>query len=277
MKTYLNIVINYSNEEEVIEYAKQLVSQTISDKLNLVVVNNKKSEQLNFNFEEELDKLDIATFIFTPSNNLGYLGGALYGYQHFIKGKIDLPKWVLISNTDIIINDKDFFEKFLFEKYSEDTWCIAPSVYNLKNKTYDNPKYVNRIPLKKMNRSIFIHERPILSLLYLTLGKYKAKKNKKLKKCSQYTYAIQGCFFALKSEFIELIKNYGYEGFLYGEENYIAELIRKNGKKCYSNNNIEIIHNEKMSTKLLNYKKRARYYAKSHRYLRDEFYINDND
>ncbi|PRY82676.1 hypothetical protein [Alkalibacterium olivapovliticus] len=272
MSKFLNIVINYANEEEVLNYATQLSKQSISKDIVLVVVNNKISEGIKVDFQKELEDLNITTHLFDPKSNLGYLNGAFFGYRKYINSASNRPQWIVISNTDIIINEKDFFKKFLESEYSEDIWCIAPSVYNLKNETYDNPKYIDRIPANKMKKSIYIHDKPILSSLYLTLGKYKAKKNKRIKKESQYAYAVQGCFFALNIEFMEIIKNQEYKGFLFGEENFIAELITKQNKKSYCNNEIEIIHNEKTSTGGLNYQKRAQFYFSSHKFIYEEFY-----
>ena len=275
MKSILNIVINYANENEVIAYAQMLEKQSWAEKVSLVVVINKKSENPITNLIEELNKINLLIKVYDPKENLGYMNGALYGYRQFIHDNNEIPDWTIISNTDLAFTDDLFFEKFFSYKYEQDVWCIAPSIFNSNNKTYNNPMYTNRIPLGKINRLIFVFEHPLLSLIYITVGKCKAKAKKRLKKNSKFCYAVHGCFFALKNEFIQLIKDDDYQAFLYSEENYISELIRYYNKSCYYNSNVEIIHDENSSTGLLNYKQRAHYSASSLKYIRNEFYIND--
>ncbi|SFM09237.1 hypothetical protein [Halanaerobium salsuginis] len=272
MKHILNLVINYANEEEVIKYAKSLENQSISDKIILVIVINKMGAISKFDFNQKLNDINLKINIYDAGGNLGYLNGCLFGYKKFIKKNNYNLDWILISNTDLIIENKDFFNEFFSYDYSNETWCIAPSVYNMNNKTYDNPKYENRIPISKINKTIFIHKHPLLSLIYLKLGKYKSKLTKKDKSKSQYCYAVQGCFFALRKELIDIIKDKSFDAFLYSEENYISELLRTYDKKCYYNSEVEIFHNEKQTTGFLNYKKRADFYVESLKYIRKEFY-----
>lgn len=272
MEYILNLVINYDNEEEVIKYAKTLENQSISDKIILVIVINKMGLLSKSDFNQKLNEINLKIKIYDAGENLGYLNGCLFGYKKFIEKNNYNLDWVLISNTDLIIKNRNFFSEFFSYDYSNKTWCVAPSVYNINNKTYDNPKYKSRIPISKINKTIFIHKHPLLSLVYLKLGKYKSKLTKKNKPKSQHCYSVQGCFFALRKKFIDIVNDRSFDAFLYSEENYISELLRLYDKKCYYNSEVEIIHNEKQTTSLLNYKKRANFYVESLEYIRKEFY-----
>jgi GT2 family glycosyltransferase len=272
MKKILNIVINYANEEEVLSYARMLNSQSANDRISLVIVENKKSSNRKINLESELNDLNIEWDIYYPKSNLGYFNGFMYGYKKYLESAKEIPYWTILSNTDLIIDDEYAFEKLFEEEYDEKVSCIAPSIYNLNKKTYDNPKYKTRIPSKKIDSTIYIHEHPILSLMYLTLGNYKAKKNKSKKLSSQYCYALQGCFIGLKFDIMEYLQNNEFKAFLFSEENYISEMLLRLGKTCYYNSNVEIVHNEKQTTSLLGYKLRANHYADSLMFIKDEFY-----
>ncbi|MEV5029137.1 hypothetical protein [Paenibacillus sp. LPE1-1-1.1] len=272
MKNVLIAIINYANEEEVISYAQMLANQTSSNRIQLVIVNNKKSENAKINLAEEIQKINLSIELFEPMNNLGYLNGALYGYNEFISNGGTKPDWVIISNTDIVISDTLYFEKFLSIHYQEEIWCVAPSVYSPLTKSYQNPHYIERCSLNKINRIIFINQTPFLAYIYENLAKLKAKVRKTERKESQYVYSAHGCFFAVKGDFIDIIKDNGYKGFLYSEEAYIAEYLLIHGKKCFYDNNLEIVHNENSITGLLGINKRSKYIANSLKYIREEFY-----
>lgn len=272
MKKILNIVINYANEEEVLSYARILNSQSANDRISLVIVENKKSSNPKVNLESKLNELNIEWDIYSPQSNLGYFNGFMYGYKKYLESGKEIPYWTILSNTDLIIDDEYTFEKLFEEEYDEKVSCIAPSIYNLGKKTYDNPKYKIRIPRKKIDSTIFIHEHPVLSLIYLTLGNFKAKKNKHEKHHSQSCYALQGCFIGLKFDIMKYLQNNEFKAFLFSEENYISEMLLRLGKTCYYNSSVEIIHNEKQTTSLLGYKNRAMYYATSLKFIREEFY-----
>lgn len=273
MKKGLIIIINYANEKEVIDYAHMLEKQSVYDKLNLVIVNNKSSDSCSVSLIDEVKKFKVPTKLYDPKDNLGYLNGALYGYREYIKSGDTKPDWIVISNTDITISDNQFFVKLLSTEYSEDIWCIAPSIFSTSTNSYQNPSYTERCSLRKVNRLIFINRYPLLSYVYSLLANYKAKFTKKVKKESQYVYCAQGSFFVLKHEFAEQIKNNNYEGFFYSEEMYIAEHLRMSNMKCFYDHRIELLHHENSVTGLLNMKNRAKYYYHSLTYMRDNFYI----
>lgn len=269
----LVLAINYANEEEVIEYAKTISRQSISKELGLVVVNNKSSIGSKLDLLSDLNKIDLDIRLYEPGENLGYLNGVFYGYNQFMQSNPETNiEWVIISNTDIIINDIAFFEKMLDAKYEEDIWCVAPSAYSNSTKSYQNPHYINRLSKEKLNRVIMINSLPILAFIYNALSKIKSKYKNKDKKAGRYVYSPHGCFFCLRSEFMEILKDNHYKGFLYSEESYIAEHLLINHKKCYYDSNIEVLHTENSVTGYLGTKKRAEYIKNSLKYIRDEFY-----
>jgi GT2 family glycosyltransferase len=122
-----------------------------------------------------------------------------------------------------------------------------------------------------MTISLKIHRFYLISFIYLFLAKIKAKIKKKEETKSSYPYAIQGCFFGIKEEFANIIAN-DYDGFLFGEENYLAEMVIKHKHKIYYNSTVKILHKEKSSTRLLDSKYKAKYYRDSLKYIIDKFY-----
>ncbi|WP_342473084.1 hypothetical protein MHH70_08575 [Metasolibacillus sp. FSL H7-0170] len=273
MSSIVITVINYANEQEVIEYAKMLTKQTIAENLRLVVVNNKSTENVEFNLEDELSKINLNIKVYIPDENLGYLNGCFYGYEKFLECEIKSDiKWSVVSNTDILIEDEKFFEKLYVNKYSEDIWCIAPSIYSPTTQTFQNPQYLERHSLEKLNRIIKIHSNKYFAYVYAKLATFKARNKNTLEKESQFVYSAHGCFFILNPKFMKSLSTEKYGAFLYSEEAFIAESIRKHNKKCFYDNCLKLIHFENSVTGLLGVEKRAKYIKESLQYIVNEFY-----
>lgn len=272
MKRIVHTVILYTNEEEVFAHASDLSRQTAAEDIALVIVVNKAGDTQLENFRIRLSTLPLEIFIYDPNQNLGYLNGTIYGYNRYCQDTQDVPEWVVVSNTDIEFSNNLFYEDFLQTVYGEDVWCVAPSVYNSKNKSYDNPEYIDRCTTKKIDNLIYIFERPFLAYLYENAAKLKRKLGRNEKNGSQFMYSAKGCFFILRNEIAMILNERKYKALMYSEESYVAELIRKSNKKTYYDSAIEVIHNESTVTSKLKVKERANHYADSLKVIRDEFY-----
>lgn len=266
----INIVVCYANEQEVVQYAKSLSSQSVSSSVKLVVVVNKSGID-SYEFEKELRKIQMNIEVHYPNKNLGYLNGLIYGYKCYLD-KNEKPDWVIMSNTDIEFIDHHFLENFLISEYSDNTVCVAPSVFVPRNRSYENPQYTERHSLSSINRRIFIFQRPILAYIYIKLSNFKAKITKKSKSESQYVYSAHGCFFMIRNVLADKLSETGYKSLMYSEEAFVAETILQLGKKCFYDSSIEIIHNENSVTGMLGIKKKAQYYVDSLNSIKKEFY-----
>jgi GT2 family glycosyltransferase len=271
-KQIINIVIFYDNEKEVYTYAEDLSHQTAKEDIVLVIVVNKKGKTQLENFKSKLNILSIATFVLDPNKNLGYLNGAIYGYEEYCRVYKSMPKWVIVSNTDIEFRNNRFFEDLLYTKYEDDVWCIGPSVYSPKKKSFDNPHYIDRCTKDKINKLIYIHERPILAYVYAKLAIIKGKFFRSKKQENQFIYSVKGCFFIIRNELATILKHRKFKALLYSEESYIAEIIGEYKKRTYYDSTIEVIHNESTITGKLAIKKKSKYIADSLKIIRDEFY-----
>jgi len=268
-KSITNIVICYANEDEVIEYAKELSKQTV--RVKLVIVLNKIGEKGTKYLETELDKLTIDYSIYDPGENLGYLNGLIYGYSKSDKA----GDWFILSNTDIKIYDCEMFEKF-FNSISfvdSDIWLLGPSVFAPKQSKYSNP-YL-RIRPNKM-----FYKKRILAMRFATIYNWLFMlKNRKRtldinvnKNQSAITYAIHGSYMFIRKELLEVLECRPAWELLYNEEQYIAELVRLNGKKVFYDSNLEINHMEGASTRKVNVKNRYNLMISANKRILKEFY-----
>ncbi|MCF2638635.1 hypothetical protein I6E31_01475 [Fusobacterium varium] len=252
MDELLFVCINYKNEEEVKNFLLN-IKRTIKNKKEVIVINNSLTKDL-----EKLLKIDnLSINIFTPNKNLGYLNGLFYGINEYKKLKT-LPQWIVLSNTDIEIKNFDFTST----NYSDEVWCIAPNIYSVHNQSYQNPFYNIRLKKNKIERIIFIKKNVYIDMMYEKIGSLKRKIVSMKNRNSSYIYAPHGSFFLLKKEFF-LIKEQKYFSFLYGEEIFIAEELRKLKKKIYFDKNLKIYHLEHSTTNLLKRKIRNKFLIES--------------
>ena len=265
-----NIVICYANEDEVVSYARQLAMQTISNKIHLIIVINKEAKGKQY-LQEKMSEIGIRYSIYNPNKNLGYLNGLLFGYSN----GASTSEWYVLSNTDIEISDNHFFETFANEFYlnDKDIWLVGPSVYAKSRRLYSNP-YMRKRPTKrtyivKIMGMTFPH---IYQLLYRIKGKIKARQRMTVQSHSGTIYAIHGSFmFAHANLMNELVKKGPWE-LLYGEEQYIAEVVRINNKKVLYDSNIQVLHIENTCTGKASIKNRYSRVKKANKRLLREFY-----
>lgn len=269
-KQVLIIIVNYGTEKEIISYARELTKQTAISDLFLMVVDNKYCAEQNL--ETALSEVGAEYYYYNPNRNLGYLNAALCGVDVF-KSKFDyVPKWIVVSNTDISYCSDNFYEDFLKKHYNEDVWCVAPSVISSKN-IYCNPHYKKRISIAKVNRIIWVFKHPMLMRIYLLFSEMKGKaKINKAKQDSQYVYSAHGCFFILRDSFYFKLNGEKYGALLYSEESFIAEFILANNKKSYYDSDLEVLHNENLTTNKIDYRKRGKYISESMQYIKERFY-----
>ena len=90
----------YNNEEEVIRFINTIERQSAVDEIYLAICVNKATNAKLIS--DHLDKSRLNGIVVDPENNLGYLHGCLYALE---RCKFDNYKWVVISNTDIEIDN----------------------------------------------------------------------------------------------------------------------------------------------------------------------------
>ena len=265
-----NIAICYGNEDEVCAYANQLARQSIADQIHLAVVINKVKRGVDY-LEDKLSNIGIAYEIQSPEDNLGYLNGLVYGYS---KSEIT-GGWVIFSNTDIKLEDKDLIKRFMESDYylDKEVWGVGPSVFAPLKGTYSNP-YLQTRPSRKsyILKNIGMLFPRLYHFLFFIKSKVKKNQRKELKTEKREVYAIHGSFMFLRTELLDILKDKDKWELLYDEEQYIAEISRMNGKKVVYDPDLQGHHMEGTSTGKVNIKKRFQMMRKANKRILREFY-----
>ncbi|MBR4341491.1 MAG: glycosyltransferase [Lachnospiraceae bacterium] len=268
---FLNSIICYNNSDEVVRFIEKMLKIKKEDLSFAVVVNAGTIKD-----KRALEKLSVRegrakVSVYIPKKNLGYLNGLLYGYKHFIKEHFE-PDYVIFSNTDIEIPDKDFFDKFEARNYSENIGCIGPSVFVRERNAYDNPICDDRRPVEEIDRLVRILSIPVIRGLYVNLSDYKGRITRRNKTESRFVYEVHGCYFILSNRFARVLARKKYGALMYSEEAYIAENIRKYGFKTFYDSDLEVVHLEHSVTKGLKGEGIAKHIRSSMKMIREEFY-----
>lgn len=264
----VNIVICYANEDEVIQYAKQLEKQSVSGNVTLAVVINKENRGIEY-LKSGLNSVHIQYEILCPDENLGYLNGLIYG---FAKCSIK-AKWYILSNTDIQIPDNRFLETFI-SKYSNDSqkWVVGPNVYAPIKKAYSNPYLIER-PSRYYYLSKNIGMTFPVFYEYLFKLKSKFRKSEGLVlNSSTSVYAVHGSYMFIRDELLRIVSKREKWELLYDEEQYIAEIVSNHEKKVYYDEYLLVQHMEGTSTGKVNVSNRYKMMKKSNKRILKEFY-----
>ena len=236
-KKIVFIVVNYKNYKEVVNYSNHLNNILGSKNIDIVIVNNSEKRDEFYNINSNVQVVEL-------NENYGYFTALNKGLEYYIKIK-KIPKWVVISNTDIKIKSSDFISKL----DNEDAICIAPKIISLETKRNQNPFLIGRIKDRKLKILKIFYSNKVFFYLFNKLAKIKSDFFS-----SEFTdkvdkiYAAHGSFIIINKEFFRIGGTLYYSKLLYSEEIYLAEQIYRFGKQIKYLDNIEIEHNEHSTT-----------------------------
>lgn len=220
--------------ENAIKYYKK------SCKIHVVIADNSEKKEVD-------DGSSIPTFatrIFT-GKNLGYFGGISYVIKK-MKLKLSDYNYVIISNVDLKISNKFLYDMESIPTY-DNIGCVAPAIFSLSEKVNRNPKIVKRISKKRLLVLRIMYAIPILYYLY-KYSLYKCKRNSRQKCNMNYIYAPHGSFMIFTDKMADFLQNMNYSVFLFGEEIYIAENIKRMNLKVLYYPQIKIYDMDHIST-----------------------------
>ena len=273
MKKILIICVNYNSYEalknflESVDYAAQQAEKICQ--VQVWVADNSSAKQI-----VETGIYKHITCSYFACENDGYIGT--------IEKLLKKNNWTDISETDyLIISNVDIcFSDNTLAKISTITdstvgW-IAPRIYSKCRNTEENPQAIHRYSKTKLCLLRWIYMRPTLYKLYKQ-SVHQLLQHHRNQQTAQHQqqeiYAGNGSIFIFTKAFLTHNAPFHYPCFLYGEELFFAELIRKSQLKTVFYPDIYIensTHN--VSTKSLGFEKRCLYSGKAIDYILKTFY-----
>ena len=159
------------------------------------------------------------------NDNRGYFGGI----KELIRTGYEESDYVIISNVDLLMQE-DFFEHLLELKLNDEIGCIAPSIYSESEQQERNPEYAVRPQKSRLRIARLLYIHPLVFHLYKNLV-YRKRQPKKTPSADCYIYAPHGSFMIFTNDIWLRRVVMNFEPFLYGEEIYLAEQLKKAGMK----------------------------------------------
>lgn len=248
------VILNYNDYETTSNMLDMIKDYKSLD--NIIVVDNNSTDD-SYNILKKYDNKKID--VIKSDHNGGYSSGNNVGIKYLLDNyNVD---YVIISNPDITVKDKDISE--LVKELDNDSSIkvIAPNISELGDikRGWMLPDYYGEIITIANTRQRF-HKR---------YGLYNDDHyNDKLSKVE----AVSGCFFIIRSDVLKEINLFDEGTFLYYEENILGNILKKKGYDTYILNTVTVTHNlsqsvDKSIKKLKKYKilvKSLMYYEKKY-------------
>ncbi len=272
----LMYIVNYKSDEYLLDLIRSIQRSDDNCSKSEVIIYIQDNSAKNFNeldnLRQSINSFNINATLISDGNNSGYFGG-LHIAQSITSKEIDC---VMYCNADLTV-DIDFF-KNLVEISTTHTGIIAPSIISTANGLDQNPKYLNRLSLHKLNYLKFIYSNILTYCLFTVLSNIKESINQTGSKeaygNNQYSknmYAPHGAALVFTDvKFFKMLPN--YPCFLFGEELFIAEEALKADVKIYYDPSLKIADVRHGSIRLLSYNSRRKLYHESVRFIIDKYF-----
>lgn len=282
MKTQILIIcVNYNSTEDTAQFVRNLIDLDSSNQMEVLIANNSAKDEsdssFNFLVTDRLKVLNI------PQNK-GYFGAAQAALEYYSTQK-QLPPFVIVSNVDLEISDKDFVNKVTTLKFDAKTAVIAPAIISLLSKRNSNPYLSHRPTNTRMHFYKWVFAHWLTCQAYQLLGLTKAKLKSLFSRNpaalragvlidqkSSPIYAAHGSFMIFTSNYFQNGGNFKHGAFLYGEEVTVAEFCLKHDLKTIYEPNIQIYHREHGSTGMVYSRKTLSFIKESSKYLADTYF-----
>jgi GT2 family glycosyltransferase len=193
----------------------------------------------------------------SPTNR-GYFGAARFALDSYFAFGKRLPDWVIVCNHDVLIEDREFFEK-LFQLDPRSAGVIAPRIRVSGTNLDQNPFMWRRPNWLRWASLRFIYSNYWLAAFWHWLSRQKQALRShwsalRSKTASipngrrEFIYAPHGAFFIFSRRYFEAGGYLDGNLFLYGEEISVAEICRSLGLPVIYEPALCVLHNEHRST-----------------------------
>lgn len=243
MKKYLLICVTYHSDEALHAFVESI---------------HRAAERVKGNLQVDIEIAD------NGKQNLGYLGGALPIYNAKAQGY----DFVSISNVDIELAP-DFFEQLLKIDVTNIGW-LAPDIYTDKINHHENP-YMLTHPTKRNFRIwSIIYSCTWIYRIYYRLHLLKNKQQKVYPECT--IYAGHGSFMLFTKAFVQKYPVLQFPGFMYAEEIFFAELVRRAQQHVLYTPALHIGNTGNINTGKINQKQKSAWNKESLRAIYKQFF-----
>lgn len=242
----LIVCVNYFTESHVKELVKSLAGQTDKSWLLAIVDNGS-----NTSGADDLRRLtmDERVLLLHPGTNLGYFGGASWGYDELTRQSAWSPDWVIVCNPDIRFAEAETLRR-LSRHDSAKPMVIGPAIIGPRGD--DQNPFLATVPSRR--RSIFrfaitysrglglvkyVYVEHIKPHLFRSKGGAPGK--------ARAVFAAHGSCICFSSGYFKSGLDLSHPLFLFGEEVVIARRCVENRVPIVYDPNIRTLHSRHAS------------------------------
>lgn len=281
----LFLCVNYADDANTLALISSLRGQTAADHLDIIVVDNTEQSKSSGRLITELAGAPRVALL-KPKTNLGYFGGAAWGFEQYRATHANLPEWLILSNPDIIIPAPDFLEQLLARGAGHAHAVIAPSI---------------RSAITGQELGVFMAQRPspwqirmykylfrfypilllyeMISLMSKRIANFgrrfkTAPPSSAVSTAIRPIYAPHGSFVVFRKTYFASGGSLRYGAFLFGEELFIGETARRLNLTVAYDPALAVIHKEHAATGFFHSRAMARYQRASAAFCADVLFKN---
>ena len=236
---------NYNTYQELDSFLNSIEKAGLETKevtsISVIVCDNsEKKREYDYNG-------NISVQIIKANRNFGYLGGIIEGIRHSTKSLSNYD-YIILSNVDLTIDEKLFSE---LEEIQDNgnVGCYAPSIFSQTEGINRNPKVLKRYSRNQLETLRLLFKFPILWYLYNSILHKKRRKRIGEKNNTEKTiYAPHGSFMIFTNSFASFLQDMSFHSFLFCEELFFAENLRKRGLEVVFKPNLVVYDIDHVST-----------------------------
>lgn len=237
------IIISYKNEEMTCRYVNEELKKC-PEVDHIVIVNNTATEESDEKIHAEISNSEVSTgdeyhgskvIILRSNTNQGFARGNNQG-AYFVN-KFIHSKYILFSNDDIIINDKEVIARLINRRQSDNSiGCFAPKILKTDGSTQGPHAYWS------------LWKRYVLYTIYPIGMRWahrilaKRNKNQSRQASSGFYNTLVGCFFMIELSDYMRAGMMDNRTFLYREEEILAERLKRINKRNYYEASVSVTH-----------------------------------
>lgn len=245
------LILHYQTIEDTKECINSILANINYENYNVIVVDNGSPNGTGRKLTE-LYKNNPKVKIIISENNLGFARGNNLGFK-YIKNNFD-SDFIVMINNDTIMQDQDFIKKIIEEYEKEPYHILGPKIISLVNQKNMNPVPVTQKSIEEVKRNIF-RLRILLLSNYLRLEGFLRKiKRTLIKKVENdglnqiNDYMLHGSCLVFSKDYIKKYDGLYDKTFLYGEEDILYFISKRDNLKMRYFENAFIYHKEDSAT-----------------------------
>jgi GT2 family glycosyltransferase len=277
--TVVILGVIYNSYPETIRFIES-IEHCFDKEVKLILVDNSETTPDPF-FIEKIQNRNFITYL-KEEKNSGYFHGAKSGLTNYLGNNPVIPQWVIVCNIDITFNTPLLSEKLVTYENIPDLGVIAPAILSSQWKTDYNPFRKSRIPLKKLifyriiysnfllhnGYQVIHYVKRILKLIFL---KKPTNKKSDVNQVGNI-YAPHGSCIIFNKNYFDRGGTLDHISFLFGEEIFVGETVKKLGLNVMYFPDIIVRHYEHSSIGNFISRKINRFYRQSIVNIIDNYY-----